>query len=410
MLMLCCCRRVWDQAALFWAASMGDRMRRINVGWLALITVLAYGQFAGAASQFFPPKYYKVGSKNTLSDQVITADFNNDGVLDLAVANALSDEVSILLGRGDGTFGPPIIFSVRYPLAISAGDMNNDGKQDLIVLEYGGTGNSDVGIFLGDGTGHFSQHGAYQAGFQSLGLTAADFNGDGKIDVAVANFGNNGQGSSAMVFFGDGKGGLGSPKSYTLPGGKSGGPSAIAAGDLNGDHASDLVVGVIDGRKGHVTYMAVLLNDGSGKFTISGRYSAGGNAPSDIVIADLNGDGSADLAVASFDALAILLNKGNGKFQKTVSYQPCSGCGYMATLTVADFNRDGIPDVAVTGSLRNSLFYGKGKGQFKTPVQLPKLVGEHGVSLASGDFDNDGAPDLAISIDYYKIPVLINRK
>jgi FG-GAP-like repeat len=77
-----------------------------------------------AAAQFKPAKYYKIGGKKILGDQVITADFNNDGVLDLAVADALSNKVSVLLGKPDGTFGPPIIFPAAYPVSIASGDMN----------------------------------------------------------------------------------------------------------------------------------------------------------------------------------------------------------------------------------------------------------------------------------------------
>jgi hypothetical protein len=382
-------------------------MRRINVGLLALITVITYGHCAVAASQFFPPKYYKVGSKNTLSDQVITADFNNDGVLDLAVGDALSNEVSVLLGNADGTFGPPIVFSVGYPLAIAAGDMNNDGKQDLIVLEYGGTGNSEVGIFLGDGTGHFRQHGAYQAGRQSSGLTVADFNKDGNLDVAVTNIGYGGQGQSAMTFFGDGRGGLGKSTSYALPGGKSGGPSAIAAGDLNGDSGPDLAVTVVDRRKNHLPYVAVLLNDGTGKFGTPANYPLT-CTPSQITIADLDGDDNPDLAVACLDALAIFLSRGGGKFRAATTYQPCDGCGALDHLAVTDFNLDGKVDVAVTGSLKNSIFYGKGKGVFRPATPIPNLFAPQSVTF--GDFDHNGSPDLVFSIGDNRVAVLLNRK
>ena len=199
------------------------------------LTCLGFGQFR-------PAEYYKIGGKAILSRQVIAADFNNDGILDLAVADTLSSKVSILLGEPDGSFGPPIIFLVRagFPVNVSCGDLNGDGNQDLIVTEYGGTGYGHIAIFLGDGTGHFSLFGEYQAGIEPNQTAVADLSGDGKLDVALANSGYNGQGQSMMVFFGDGKGGLGKPTSYPLPGGGSGGPSAIAAGDLDGDGHPDL--------------------------------------------------------------------------------------------------------------------------------------------------------------------------
>jgi hypothetical protein len=384
-------------------------MRRINVGLLALITVVACGQFAVAGSQFFPPKYYKVGPKNVLANSVITADFNNDGVLDLAVADALSNRISILLGKSDGTFGPPIIFAAPYPLAISAGDMNNDGNQDLVVAEYGGTGTSGVGVFLGDGTGHFREHATYQTGVESFGLTVAKLQGGGNLGVAVANRGNNGQGESMMVFFGDGKGGLGKPTSYPFHL-RHGGPTAVVAGDLTGAGTQDLALAVSP-ASGVGSFVAVFLNDGTGKFMLSGKYPVTGLLI-DIKLADLTGSGRLDIAVAGDQALDILLNKGGGKFRKSATYPSCHQCGGPNTIVVADFDLDGIPDVACTGNFAqansNGIFYGRGGGKFGTEVTIPNVDG--GAGITSGNFDRNGSPDLAISIGDNHVGVLLNKK
>ena len=371
----------------------------ISVAFLGL-TCLSFGQFK-------PAKYYKLGGKQFLSLQVTTADFNNDGILDLAVADALSDRVSVLLGKPGGSFGPPIVFPVYYPISISSGDMNHDGNQDLIVTVSGGTGNGYIGIFLGDGTGHFTPFGSYEAGIATGESAVADFNGDGHLDVAVSNHGWNNAGESMMVFFGDGTGALGKPTSYPFKVKAPGGPQGIAAGDLNGDGHIDLALGVTTFSKKNPSYVAIFVNDGNGKFELSDKYFAGGGEPANLGIADFNNDGKLDIAVAADDALGILLNRGGGKFAKVATYLPCSGCGNLDTLTVADFNLDGNLDIAVTGSLKNSVFYGKGKGKFKPAVSIADFTG---VWLTSGDFNHDGAPDLAISTGGNNVAVLLNKK
>jgi VCBS repeat protein len=371
-----------------------------------IVLLLAFAAFAPvplAAAQFEPAKYYKLGGKETLSLQVITADFNNDGILDLAVADALSNKVSVVLGKRDGTFGSPIIFQAGYPINISSGDMNNDGNQDLIVSESGGTGNGYIAIYLGDGTGHFKLFNSYEAGIATGQNVAADLNGDGNLDVAVTNTGNDGSGESMMVFFGNGTGALGKPVSYPFKL-RDGGPSAIAAGDLTGDGHIDLVLGVLTFSKTNPSFVAIFLNDGTGKFKLASKYPAGAL---DIVLADLNGDGKLDIALAGEVGLGILLNKGGGKFGKEAVYPTCKGCGILETLTVADFNLDGNLDVVVTGNEAESIFYGKGNGKFKPAVPINNFSG---VWVTSGDFGQDGSPDLAISTDGNKVAVMLNKK
>jgi len=372
-----------------------------------IVLLLAFAAFAPvplAAAQFEPAKYYKLGGEKILSHQVIVADFNNDGVLDLAVADALSNKVSVLLGKPDGTFGPPIIFPTAYPVGIASGDINGDGIQDLIVAEYGGTGTGDVGILLGAGNGHFKLFGAYEAGIEPISLAVADFNGDGNLDVAVANTGNDGSGESMMVFFGNGTGALGKPVSYPFKL-RDGGPLSIAAGDLTGDGHFDLALGVVDISEKNPSFVAIFLNDGSGKFKLASKYATG--TPYDIVLADLNNDGKLDIAVAAEVGLGILLNKGKGKFSKEAVYPTCKECGILETLTVADFNLDGNLDVVVTGNEAESIFYGEGNGKFRPAVSINNFSA---VWVTSGDFGQHGAPDLAISTDGNKIAVMLNKK
>jgi hypothetical protein len=303
------------------------------------------------------------------------------------------------LGNGDGTFQKPIQFRAPSPIDLVAGDFNEDGNQDLAVVESGGTGDGALAVFLGDGKGSFKLSGTYPLGAISVSVAVADFNGDGHLDVAVTN-----QRGTVMTFFGDGHGKLRDRLSYKV----TGAPVGIAAGDLNGDHHPDLVVTQI--RNGSV---AVLMNDGTGKFLKPVTYNAGGGEVVDVKIADLRNDGRNDLVAAngSLSAVAVLLNNGDGTFG-TVKLYP-THCDVEAVV-VADFNLDGHLDAAVAAHIDNSAFlYGKGDGTFGSPVIIKDEIGTAGgYGIASGNFTTgDSAPDLAIPIEEYgKVAIMLNTR
>jgi hypothetical protein len=352
------------------------------------------------AGQFKAPVYYKVAN---YPYQVIAADFNHDGNLDLAVADYLASEVSILLGKGDGTFQKALNFSADSPVGLAAGDLNGDGNLDLVVVEDFGTGKSLLAVFLGDGTGKFHKSATYVSGQVSESVVLADFNGDGHLDAAVTNFG----GGDIWVFFGDGKGKFGKPSKYKAPG-----AWAIAAGDLNGDRNPDIVVAQA-GPGGVLVFM----NDGTGKFGAPTSYYSSMGATLGVAIADLNHDGHPDLAVANSQTsyIAVMLNKGDGTFGKPALYSTAlSGSNaYCYTVVVADFNLDGKPDLAAVNQIGDSaLLYGKGNGTFRPAVAIMNKFGNHGgITLTAGDFANHHAPDLAIGIlNDARVAVMLNTK
>jgi hypothetical protein len=341
---------------------------------------------AALAGQFKAPVYYKIG---TLPYSIVTADFNHDGNLDLAVSDLGSNQISILLGRGDGSFYPARTFSVPSCAGLAVGDFNGDGVPDLAIVEYAGFGTGALGIYLGNGDGTFRKGTSYVLGPGSIWLAVADFNGDGHLDVAVTNNGSDEHGTngSVMVLFGKGDGTFGKPTTYRL----SGGPFAIAAADLNGDGRPDIAVTTNAG------FVAILMNTGNGKFKHTKTYAAGGE-PAGITIAALRreGTGHQDLVIGCVQGVGVLLGNGDGTFEKEAIYLT-SGIGQAPTgVVVADFNLDGNPDIAAALFNGNSaLLYGRGDGTFRAAVPI-RIKGGEMDSLVAGDFANHQAPDLAI--------------
>jgi hypothetical protein len=307
------------------------------------------------------------------------ADFNGDGVVDIAAINNLSDTVTVLLGKGDGTFtalaASPATGS--FPFAIVAADFNGDGVQDLATSN---NGSNTVTVLLGNGDGTFNpQVVSPMTGDSPYTIATADFDGDGKADLAIANNGDN----TVTVLLGNGDG------TFTADASPSTGkyPSAIVAADFNGDGIDDLAV--TNTGDNNVT---VLLGNGDGTFTASGS-PATGNMPTGIAIADFNADGVLDMAVANFSdgTLTMLLGRGDGTFTTAASPVTASE---PYSLVVGDFNGDSIPDLAVASSPTATILLGDGDGTFEAAINLSTGGGQH---VAVADFNGDGLADLAFN-------------
>jgi hypothetical protein len=298
---------------------------------------------------------------------------------------------------------------------LAVGDLNNDGKPDMVVTRIAGSVGR-LNVYLGNGDGTFTyQPDFYPSGLVPLGVVVADFNGDGKLDVAIANRWSRGEGNGCVfVRFGEGDGKLGPAVRYSV----AGHPWGLVAGDLNADGHPDLVVSEDNNFSPFPKHsLIVLMNNGDGTFHQAAEYLPGEEETLDAAIADLNHDGKPDLVVAeSFgQRVAVLLGNGDGTFGSPTFYSTTSLGQAPTGVVVADFNLDGIPDIAFGmyngDPLADSgLLYGNGDGSFQSPIPiLGNLDG--GYSLTAGDFDNDGAPDLAIPILYQrKIAVLLNTR
>jgi outer membrane protein assembly factor BamB len=231
------------------------------------------------------------------SMDVVIADFNGDAKLDLAVANDSRGGLSVLLGNGDGTFQPSITTFDASGESLAVGDLNGDGTPDLVSVD----GEYDVEVSLGNGNGTFQRDVPYPTFALPCCVTepnseaVGDFNRDGKLDVAVSNFGA----SSVSVFLGNGDGTLQTQVPYTT----NSSPQAVRVGDVNGDGALDLVLTV-----GQSPDVSVLLGNGDGTFQPQRIFAVQGGTYS-VAVADLNGDGKADIvATSSATHVGVLLS------------------------------------------------------------------------------------------------------
>jgi hypothetical protein len=333
---------------------------------------------------FLAPLAFDAG---TLPWSVAVGDFNGDGKPDLAVANLYSNNVSVLLGQGDGTFQSAVNYPTgNTPAAVAVGDFNGDGNQDLAVANYGG---NNVSVLLGKGDGTFLPAQSFPGG--GLSVAVGDFNGDGNQDLAVANYG----GVSVLLGKGDGT----FQAAQTIPGGKEN--RSLAVGDFNGDGHLDLAVA--DYGDGWDAEVWVVLGHGDGSFGPAQSVYDGGLSDLSVTVGDFNGDGIPDLAVAAGYGTSVLLGKGDGSFQPAVNY---TNGGYALSVAVGDFNGDGIPDLAVANLYSNtvSVLLGQGDGTFQ-PAQS-YAAGYNPSSVAVGDFNGDGWPDLAAAAG--TVSILLN--
>jgi FG-GAP-like repeat/Domain of unknown function (DUF4214) len=307
---------------------------------------------ANGDGTFKTPIRYWVSSDGGFSDEILIADLNGDGKLDLGVTNGAW--FFVVPGNGDGTFGfvTPADRHVESGQNVITGDLNGDGKIDLIGRSW-----EQINIALGNGDGTFREQSVHplvhgypgQVDRGASSLVAADFNHDGKLDLAATNI-------------------------YA--------PMLATGNDVS-----------------------VLFGNGDGTFQPAMSYAAG-VSPVSLVARDLNGDGSLDLAVTHGDGntIGVLMGNADGTFRAVKSYQ----AGKLpAALVTSDLDGDGLLDLAVTNREcficggRVSVLRGNGDGTFQSPFVTSASPKTDAQSIISADFDGDGRSDLAVGSSGY---------
>lgn len=328
---------------------------------------------------------------------VMLGDIDGDSILDLVTANRFADNVSVLIGNGNGSFVESVDspFDVgRSPSSVVLGDVDSDGSLDLIS---GNDFDEDVSVLLGDGTGGFASAAdspfPVDAGFGSpQAVTLGDMNADGMLDIITAN-----DSGDVSVLLANGIGGYsssaGSPFEIDSESSRPE-PSSIALGDLNGDNTLDVVIA--NGRNS--SDISLFLGDGSGELApAAGSPFPVGNRPSSVALMDINASGDLDLIIANRDSddINILLGDGEGVFSNAAD-SPVSLGGDPFGLAMGDVNSDGISDAVVSLVNQDAILVlrGQGNGRFQAFGPPVPVGGDAPVRLTMDDVNQDGIMDI----------------
>ncbi|MDT4967556.1 MAG: hypothetical protein QOJ64_2293 [Acidobacteriota bacterium] len=338
----------------------------------------------GDTPVFTPGNTFGVG---TDPRSVVAGDFNGDGKPDIVVASFGSNYISVMLGDGAGGFGSPSSTVVgNRPTAIETGDFNADNKIDIAVSAIGSSpSDARIVVLLGSGTGSFGVVGSFGLVGLVESIAVADFNNDGKADLALADQYNGGR---LQLRFGDGTGQFTGSDSLNV----GGAADRVISRDFNADGKWDLAT--TNTTTGSVV---VFINNGAGGFPQSSGISVG-SSPAGLVAADFNGDGKLDLAVANKFSRDVALLRGNGSGGFVASATFPLG-KELTSIATSDFNADGKPDLAVAShAVRDvTIIMGNGTGGFGAAASFD--LGPSPTSIAVEDFNQDGKTDIVASRD-----------
>lgn len=358
------------------------KTQKIRRGWLCL--ALFIGTFPVVAQNLVLTSTYPVGNG---PNNVVAADVNNDGKLDLICANDSTNfngnTVTVLTNNGAGVFGSNATYTVGKAPFVTAADLHGTGKPDLITANFA---DSTLMVLTNNGAGVFGSNATYAVGNGPFNVIAVDVNNDGKLDLICANDGTNYDGNTLTMLTNNGNG------TFTFSAtSKVGKLPSVTAADLRGIGRPDLITANFGDNT-----LTVLTNNGAGLFGSNATYAVGIN-PINVVAANVNNDTKLDLICANngTNTLTVLTNNGNGTFTLSATLVVDSA----PFVTAADANGDGNADLITanysTASLR--VLTNNGTGIFGSNANY--TVGDSPISVTAADVNNDGRQEL-ISVNF----------
>ncbi|CAF3764261.1 unnamed protein product [Adineta steineri] len=361
------------------------------------------GIFLGYSNSTFSNQITYSTGDNSQPNSVIIGDYNNDKQLDIVVANYGTNNIGIFFSYGNGTFSSQITYSTgdsSSPSDVAAGDFNNDGQLDIAVANYG---TNNIGIFLGYGNGTFSSQQTNPTGYDSTPqyIGTGDFNNDNRLDIAVVNYYGNNMG----VFLGYGNGTFADQIIYSVPLGS--GPYDVTVGDLNNDDHQDIIITIYYSRS-----ILIFLGYGNGTFVQGNAYSTGsGSRPESIAVGDVNNDNQLDIVVANCytNNVLVFIGAGDGSFPNQRTYSTGDN-SCTAWVVLDDINKDNILDIIVADYNTNMMGVLLGSTYMNGILEDTYSTGSspHPHGLALGDFNHDGQLDIAIAnYDLNNVGVLL---
>ena len=355
------------------------KLTATRLGGLALFILFALSSL-DASSLLGRAKLYPTGG--TMPGPVAVGDLNGDGRPDLLMVDPCAwsgyeyctgSGVGVVLSTGKGKLKYSSMYSTggTWATSLAVGDVNGDGRLDVVVANF-----ENVGVLLGNGDGTFQSAQTFGSGSNADAIALADLNGDGKLDLILG---------SDILYLGNGDGTFQPAQSY------GSGGYGIAVADVNGDGKPDMIFAG-DG-------VSVVLGNGDGTFQPVQNYPSGGYWPYSIYVADVNGDGILDAVVANYasDNVGVLLGNGDGTFQPVQVLDP--GGFSPDAVVVADFDADGKADIAVFNQFSNAavgVLLGNGDGTFQAP-QMFDVGGPGAGGMAIGNLTGSAMPDLVVT-------------
>jgi len=369
---------------------------------LALLLATAGTAQAQTSASFASIVSYSTGTGGSPTS-VAVGDVNGDGRPDLVTANSSNigtGTAGVLLGLAGGGFAAMTNYptgSTGIPQSVAVADVNGDGRPDLVAAN----GNSTVGVLLGRASGGFAAATTYPTVSTTFFVAVADVNGDGRPDLVAVNSGSN----TIQVLLGQAGGGFANGGTYLVGGGS---PAGVAVADVNGDGRADLVTANNNNTAG------VLLGQAGGGFAAAVTYPTGGTGISGVAVADVNGDGRPDLVTANYSSVGtgtagVLLRLAGGGFAAVTTYS--TGTGSRPTgVAVADVNGDGRLDI-VTANYPNTagVLLGQTGGGFAAVTTYSTGISSSPLGVAVADVNGDGRPDIVTAnSDQNAVGVLLN--